>query len=168
MSKNDFEDLIEGICEYCHRKPIKWFGIDRIIPSKGYVIGNVASCCFDCNVDKFKGDVDSMSRRNERIARRIDNGDFVIEDCVKVILNKGINKTSKKVCAFGNVYAGKREASRMLEKGSNYITECINKRIHADEIFDISNEFYAEYKDADMYITKQMYVGFEHFYVNGV
>jgi hypothetical protein len=39
---------------------------------------------------------------------------------------------------------------------------------YKDDIFDISNEFYDEYKDAELYITKQMYVGFEHFYVNGV
>ena len=166
LSKNDFEDLIVSICEYCHRKPEKWFGIDRIIPSKGYVIGNVVSCCFDCNVDKFKSDVDATSIRNERIANRIDIGEFIIEDYTKVILHKGTNKTSKKVCAFGNMYVSRREASRTLGKGGNYVCECINKRIHPDDIFDISEEFYDEYKDVDMYITKTMYIGFEHFYVS--
>ena len=83
-----------------------------------------------------------------------------------MILHKGTNKTSKKVCAFGNMYVSRREASRTLGKGGNYVCECINKRIHPDDIFDISEEFYDEYKDVDMYITKTMYIGFEHFYVS--
>jgi hypothetical protein len=87
LNKETFEDLIKGICEYCHRSPTTWFGIDRVVPSLGYVDGNVVTCCFDCNVDKHTNDVDTTMKRNERIADRLDNGDLVLEDHPRVILH---------------------------------------------------------------------------------
>jgi hypothetical protein len=74
LSKEDFNTLIKGDCKYCKRAPSPYFGIDRIVPSKGYVIGNVVPCCWDCNVDKHKFDIDTMRARNERIAIRVDDG----------------------------------------------------------------------------------------------
>lgn len=43
-----------------------------------------------------------------------------------------------------------------------------NNRQYSNEFTSdiMSCDFYDEYKDADMYITKTMYIGFEHFYVN--
>jgi hypothetical protein len=90
-----FYTLTKGDCAYCHRSPSTWFGIDKIVPSLGYVIGNVASCCYDCNVDKLDDDVDITMMRNERIAKRVDTGDLVIVDCEKVILHTGTRKSSK-------------------------------------------------------------------------
>lgn len=87
LNKETFEDLIKGICEYCHRSPTTWFGIDRVVPSIGYVNGNVVTCCFDCNVDKHINDVDTTMRRNERIATRVDNRDLILEDHPRVILH---------------------------------------------------------------------------------
>jgi hypothetical protein len=92
-----FEDLINGDCEYCHRSPTTWFGIDRINPDDGYVIGNVATCCFDCNVDKHKVDARATATRNNRIAERVDTGEIDIIVCPKIILNIGTQKSKNNV-----------------------------------------------------------------------
>lgn len=89
LSKEDFDVLIKGDCKYCKRRPTTWFGIDREIPSKGYVIGNVVSCCLDCNIDKLEDDVDTMRARNERIVERFDTGELVVNNDDKVILHLG-------------------------------------------------------------------------------
>jgi hypothetical protein len=88
LTKMCFDGLVKGDCMYCHRTPITWFGIDRQIPSLGYVSDNVVPCCFDCNLDKLDGDVDTMIMRNELIAGRVDNGKLVISDVDKTILHK--------------------------------------------------------------------------------
>jgi 5-methylcytosine-specific restriction endonuclease McrA len=89
LTKKKFEDLIVGDCEYCHRSPTTWFGIDRVIPKNGYIDDNVVSCCWDCNLDKHKHDVETAMARNERIASRVDNGYFVINCLPHVILHHG-------------------------------------------------------------------------------
>lgn len=43
LSKEYFDTLIKNDCAYCHRSPITCFGIDRIIPGAGYVMGNVVA-----------------------------------------------------------------------------------------------------------------------------
>jgi hypothetical protein len=170
LTRKHYNDLIVGDCAYCRRMPTTWFGIDRIVPTEGYVLGNVVSCCFDCNVDKHTNDVEETADRNKKIAKRLKNGYFNLEELTnkapKTILHKGSSPASKKVCAYGKVYKNKSEASRALGKTYTYASICIRDGIHSDEIFEITDEFYEEYKDANMYITKRMYVGFEHFYVN--
>lgn len=138
LNKEYWSTLIKGNCAYCKRSPDTWFGIDRIIPSEGYVVGNVVSCCFDCNVDKWEDDVKTMVERNERIANRMDAGKLNIEDCIQVILHKGAQKTSIKVYAYGKIYASKREASRALGKGDSYVKNCIFLGIHSNDIFEIN------------------------------
>jgi len=170
LTRKHYNDLIVGDCAYCRRMPTTWFGIDRIVPTEGYALGNVVSCCFDCNVDKHTNDVEETADRNKKIAKRLKNGYFNLEELTKkapkTILHKGSSPASKKVCAYGKVYKNKSEASRALGKTYTYASICIRDGIHSDEIFEITDEFYEEYKDANMYITKRMYVGFEHFYVN--
>lgn len=90
ISKAYFDILTKGDCKYCKRSPITWFGIDRVVPSLGYTFDNVVSCCLDCNLDKLEDDVDTMLRRNERVALRVDTGELVIGDCDKVILHRGL------------------------------------------------------------------------------
>ena len=89
LSKEDFDILINSNCEYCKRSPTTWFGIDKRIPSLGYVLGNVVSCCWDCNNDKSEDDVETMRVRNEKIVNRVNAGDLLIIDCDKVILHNG-------------------------------------------------------------------------------
>lgn len=88
LTKEYFDDLIKGICAYCNRRSTTWFGVDRVVPSKGYVIGNVVSCCYDCNLDKLDSDVDTTYVRNKRIADRVITGELVIPRCEKVILHR--------------------------------------------------------------------------------
>ena len=88
LTKENFGTLVKGNCAYCKRSPTTWFGIDREVPSKGYVIENVVSCCFDCNTDKFEDDVESMMARNKRIVNRVIAGELVIPKCEKAILHK--------------------------------------------------------------------------------
>jgi 5-methylcytosine-specific restriction endonuclease McrA len=59
LDRPTFEKLIAGACFYCgavnsmtavkHYDVIQHNGVDRSDPSKGYVDGNVVSCCKTCN-----------------------------------------------------------------------------------------------------------------------
>jgi 5-methylcytosine-specific restriction endonuclease McrA len=141
LTKEDWNTLIKNDCEYCKRSPITWFGVDRVVPSKGYVIGNVVTCCFDCNLDKHKASVEETAKRNERITNRLDSGDLVINVCPKTIIHQGINKTANKVCAYGKVYESKADASRALGKNDGYVCKCIRDGRHSDDIFEITDDF---------------------------
>lgn len=88
LDEEKWNSLITDECAYCHRMPTTWFGVDRVVPSTGYVIDNVVTCCYDCNLDKHTHDVETTMTRNERIASRIDIGDLIIEVCEKVILSQ--------------------------------------------------------------------------------
>ena len=134
--------MIKRSCEYCKRTPVTWVGIDRIIPEYGYVLDNVVSCCYDCNLDKHVADVDATMKRNERIANRVDTGVVVINVCPKVILHNGSRKTSRKVCAYGKIYASKIEASIALGKADNYVCVCIKLGRHSRDIFEIDDDSY--------------------------
>lgn len=159
LTKEDFDTLINGNCAYCQRVPTTWFGIDRECPENGYVLDNVVPCCWDCNLDKHNIDAGSTKKRNEKIANRMVSGELVIKRCDKVFLHNGISKSSKKVCAYGNMYESKIEASRALGDCRTYVKNCIINGKHFDDIFEITDEFYEEYKDFDG-ITKDMFVKF--------
>ena len=89
LTTEDFDVLIKGECGYCHRSPTTWFGIDRVIPSLGYVLDNVVSCCWDCNNDKSDDDVYTTRARNKRIVDRVDTGELVIGNYDKTTLHNG-------------------------------------------------------------------------------
>ena len=79
LSASEFESLVKGNCSYCgsgpasqkKRKPggisVHYNGIDRINSSKGYSIGNVATCCANCNRAKWKMNVEEFVSHCERI-----------------------------------------------------------------------------------------------------
>ena len=156
----DFNDLIRGDCSYCHRTPTQdtWNGIDRVVPEKGYVIGNVVSCCDDCNIDKLSGDVDTMMIRNKRIANRMLSGKLILESCNKVLRNRGTDINSNKVCVHGKLYPSQKVASRSIGMYDNYVTDCIFNSKFSDTIFKVTNDFYEKYKDTEN-ITQEMYIG---------
>jgi hypothetical protein len=66
LSEDEFRELILADCFYCGKKPslqyhhgkrrvngsLIYNGIDRIDNSKGYVQGNVRTCCRQCNIAK--------------------------------------------------------------------------------------------------------------------
>lgn len=146
LTKSDFETLIKEDCAYCKRTPTTWFGIDRVIPLDGYVIGNVTTCCFDCNIDKHVTNVDAMIKRNKMIAERVNTGELVVRNYIQTNLHIGIQNTSKKVYAYGNVYESKIEASRSLGKADAYVTHCIQRGTHSKYIFEIHDDFQSDVK----------------------
>lgn len=79
----NFDALVTGECVYCgasrtlFRKPNKqvnggfyYTGIDRVDNNKGYVLGNVVSCCWDCNRAKGKLSADDFQSWINRLAAR--------------------------------------------------------------------------------------------------
>jgi hypothetical protein len=63
LSNDEFKELILADCFYCGKKPsqvkpgkkngiVIYNGIDRIDNFKGYVKGNVVTCCRQCNIAK--------------------------------------------------------------------------------------------------------------------
>ena len=166
LSKEYFDELIKGNCAYCKRRPTTWFGIDREIPSVGYIIGNIVTCCWDCNRDKHENANDITNIRNKRIADRLDSGELIVGDCEQVILHNGVSKTSKKVCVRGNVYMTMTDASISIGKNNRYVDTIIKRKKNVNDIFEITDDFYDEYKDSELCITKNMFVAFNHFYTN--
>ena len=51
LSRKQFAHFYQKLCYYCGYK-IKLIGIDRVDNKKGYVNGNVVSCCRWCNNGK--------------------------------------------------------------------------------------------------------------------
>lgn len=52
LSADTFELFVGKNCYYCGDK-INSVGIDRIDSKKGYVVGNIISCCRTCNIMKL-------------------------------------------------------------------------------------------------------------------
>jgi len=50
LTENEFEILVNNSCYYCGGLPKN--GIDRVDPTKGYVLDNCVSCCKICNYMK--------------------------------------------------------------------------------------------------------------------
>ena len=73
-----FDTLINQVCTYCGSKdPRKLNGIDRVDNRRGYIRGNVVSCCTDCN-----------------FAKRIRSKEDFIDHCIKVAeYQKSLNRT---------------------------------------------------------------------------
>lgn len=142
MTLEEWDVLITGNCKYCSRsKPDqRWFGVDQVIPSRGYTPENTVSCCHDCNVDKNEYSIEDTRMRNENIAERLINGDIIIAGCSTVLRNTCVK--AKKVCAYGKVYSSYEKASLSLGMNPAYVRSCIHKNIHPDNIFEISNDFY--------------------------
>jgi hypothetical protein len=161
LTEDKWDELVVGECAYCHRKPTTWFGVDRKVPSLGYVSGNVESCCFDCNVDKFKDDVDMMRTRNERIAQRMDDDELVIGGHDKVILHKGKNYHSKTVCANGKVYETQAAAIDAVEMKQTTFKNRISDG-KDPKIFAVTKEFYDFAIENNLEnITKNMFMAFD-------
>ena len=166
LTKEIWDSLIVGDCVYCRRSSTTWFGIDRIVPERGYVDDNVVTCCYDCNLDKHKHDVETTMMRNERIAKRVDDGVLVIIDCPRVIIHRDMKKSSKKVCVYGKVYKSQNDASRIVKNVNDTtknldVRDCIRYGRYPYDIFNITDEFYDfVIKNNIENITKKMYILF--------
>lgn len=79
LSMEDFRKLVEQNCHYCGIEPIRTIkmlsqngdfvcnGIDRVDNSKGYIKGNVVSCCKECNQSKNNKSVQEFFDWAERL-----------------------------------------------------------------------------------------------------
>ena len=87
LTKDQWDTLVKGNCAYCLRSlpSEKYNGVDRVIPSDGYTLSNVVSCCDDCNVDKGVCLAETMRIRNDKISERMKSEEIVIVNCDKVL-----------------------------------------------------------------------------------
>ncbi len=81
LTRERFFELIRGRCHFCGvppatlftrrccNGPIRFNGIDRLDSKKGYVEGNVVSCCKSCNRKKMNDSVRQFLAWARRIAR---------------------------------------------------------------------------------------------------
>lgn len=85
LSLDEFMEIINKPCHYCGTAKsntwrynkgsvtIEYNGIDRKDNSKGYIIGNVVSCCGTCNRMKMDMDYESFIKHCKRIAKLSDD-----------------------------------------------------------------------------------------------
>ncbi len=65
------DDLVTDYCFYCGAEPSPTNGIDRVDNLKGYIEGNVVSCCSDCNYAKKARTVMEFKEWSLRVADRM-------------------------------------------------------------------------------------------------
>jgi len=86
IPRDYFIELTSSSCSYCGSVPSResiskgkeiavylFNGIDRIDSSKGYVEGNVTTCCYTCNIIKSDRSVEDMYAHINKIIRNLDN-----------------------------------------------------------------------------------------------
>jgi len=79
-----WEYLFKNDCIYCGLKPSSvenspscpgeyvYSGIDRLIGNKGYVVGNVVSCCRMCNVTKVDMTPEEYLEMNRKVSKTLE------------------------------------------------------------------------------------------------
>ena len=70
LSFEEFCKIRDGECFYCGMNTLP-NGVDRMDNALGYLIGNVVSCCGDCNSMKNDKTVQSFIEKCKLIANRI-------------------------------------------------------------------------------------------------
>jgi hypothetical protein len=99
ITKEDYILLIAGDCFMCGKQKSEEHtnGIDRMDNNKGYIQGNINSCCYECNIMKKNYDYDEIMRKFVLIYEMHKNDDF--ESAVPDENNRGIvankNKRTK-------------------------------------------------------------------------
>ena len=99
ITKEDYSLLISGDCFMCGKQKSEQHtnGIDRMDNNRGYIHGNINSCCCECNIMKKNYDYDEIMRKFVLIYEIHKNDDF--ESAVPDENNRGIvankNKRTK-------------------------------------------------------------------------
>jgi len=77
ITYEEYLDFFNKPCVYCGRP--NQSGLDRVDNERGYVIGNIVTCCKDCNVmkwsmsiEEFLNRVEIIYKRKEHIRRQVD------------------------------------------------------------------------------------------------
>lgn len=90
LSRDEVANIIHKPCYLCGRKNInewkingsdriyRYNGIDRVDNNKGYFIGNVKPCCFDCNHAKSKNSLNDFLEWVNLISNNYKKGEIVI------------------------------------------------------------------------------------------
>lgn len=78
LTKEKFDDLINGMCKYCKRtpRPGTFFGIDKIDPNGNYTENNCVTACTSCNWAKWDQLEEDFVDRDKRISDRYFAGCF--------------------------------------------------------------------------------------------
>ena len=86
LTKKEFEYLTEEDCHYCGIQPhreitrngsiYKYNGIDRIDSNEGYIMGNVTSCCNECNMMKNNTPYDEFLEKVRMINNRLNSNNL--------------------------------------------------------------------------------------------
>lgn len=87
LSKQNVKDIMYKNCYYCGAEPsntfvlftenkefkkeIKYQGIDRIDSDKGYIVGNIVPCCFQCNCIKWDSSMEDFIKKIETLYIRL-------------------------------------------------------------------------------------------------
>jgi hypothetical protein len=97
ITKEDYILLIAGDCFICGKQKSEQHtnGIDRMDNNKGYIQGNINSCCCECNIMKKNYDYDEIMRKFVLIYEMHKNDDF--ESALSDENNRGIvaNKNTR-------------------------------------------------------------------------
>jgi hypothetical protein len=72
ITENDFNEILGYKCYYCANNNSDKIGIDRIDSTKGYIDGNMVSCCSRCNLMKNTSDLtDFIDKVNKIVNHNI-------------------------------------------------------------------------------------------------
>lgn len=61
--------VVDGVLDYAPEMEIRYSGLDRIDSEKGYILGNVVPCCWQCNKIKSALPLDEFLALVDRIQR---------------------------------------------------------------------------------------------------
>ncbi len=83
LNNYEFSKIVHSNCHHCGTEPSRVYssnkkyhgdklhnGIDRVDSSKGYIIGNVVPCCYQCNSMKLDYSVGDFLKQVEKIYKR--------------------------------------------------------------------------------------------------
>lgn len=70
LTIEEFGKFFKQDCYYCG-DPVPLLSLDRMDNDKGYIPGNIVSCCTTCNYMKQKLDIDSFIKQCEKVLSHI-------------------------------------------------------------------------------------------------
>lgn len=86
LNQSQFKKLIYQNCHFCGTEPkqefkeIKYNGIDRLEPNKGYIETNVFTCCFRCNRAKSNMSFPEFDRWMEKLVEFQNNKNILLNN----------------------------------------------------------------------------------------
>jgi hypothetical protein len=162
ITKDLFRGMTKGKCCYCGREPFThseqrgqnggytYNGIDRVDNDKGYVIGNVVSCCKTCNFskrsmgfDEFKTWVKAISENKEenKVINYI-NYETMVGKSEKASINSWCSEYRRGAKRRGLDFNLSRDLFTSLTKSNCYYCNSEPKIIHSKDRSSKRPEYY--------------------------